>query len=61
MRNQVQLITYVDRLSGDGLTALHRLLTGPLKGLFGGVHILPRNEHPAFTGAFTVQVTTTVC
>ncbi|HEU5101253.1 MAG TPA: alpha-amylase family glycosyl hydrolase, partial [Roseiflexaceae bacterium] len=41
MRNQVQLITYADRLSGGGIAELHRLLTGPLKGLFGGVHILP--------------------
>jgi sucrose phosphorylase len=28
-------------LGGDGLHALHRLLKGPLAGLFGGVHILP--------------------
>ncbi len=41
MRNQVQLITYVDRLSGGGFAGLHRLLMGPLKGLFGGVHVLP--------------------
>ncbi len=41
MRNQVQLITYVDRLSGGDLRDLHRLLTGPLDGLFGGVHLLP--------------------
>jgi sucrose phosphorylase len=40
VRNQVQLITYADRLARDlpGLTAL---LTGPLEGLFGGVHVLP--------------------
>ncbi len=40
MRNQAQLIAYVDRLAGsfDGLT---RLLEGPLSGAFGGVHILP--------------------
>jgi sucrose phosphorylase len=40
VRNQVQLITYADRLARDipGLTAL---LTGPLEGVFGGVHVLP--------------------
>lgn len=41
MRNQVQLITYVDRLSGADIPALHKLLAGPLAGLFGGVHLLP--------------------
>ena len=41
MRNQVQLITYADRLGGGGLKELHTLLNGPLAGLFGGVHILP--------------------
>ena len=41
MKNQVQLITYVDRLGGGGLRALHTLLTGPLHGVFGGVHLLP--------------------
>ncbi|MBI2512015.1 MAG: sucrose phosphorylase [Opitutae bacterium] len=41
MRNQVQLITYVDRLSGGGFRALHALLRGPFAGLFGGVHALP--------------------
>lgn len=41
MKNKVQLITYADRLGGDNLTELHRLLKGPLDGLFGGVHILP--------------------
>ncbi len=41
MKNQVQLITYVDRLSGGGLRDLHTLLAGPLAGLFGGVHLLP--------------------
>ncbi len=40
MREQVQLITYVDRLAGD-FTGLRELLRGPLKGLFGGVHALP--------------------
>lgn len=41
MRNQVQLIAYVDRLSGDGLREFHQLLEGPFAGLFGGVHLLP--------------------
>lgn len=41
MRNQTQLITYVDRLSGGGLADLAALLRGPLRGLFGGVHLLP--------------------
>lgn len=41
MKNQIQLITYTDRLGGGNLRALHRLLTGPLGGLFGGVHLLP--------------------
>ena len=43
MKNQVQLITYVDRLGGGNLRDLHALLAegGPLHGLFGGVHLLP--------------------
>jgi len=41
MKNQVQLITYVDRLGGGDLRTLQRLLRGPLQGLFGGVHLLP--------------------
>ncbi len=41
MRNQVQLITYADRLGGGTLRDLHTLLCGRLAGLFGGVHILP--------------------
>ena len=41
MKNQVQLITYVDRLGGGGLPTLQALLTGPLQGVFGGVHLLP--------------------
>lgn len=40
VRNQVQLITYADRLAGD-LPGLRALLDGPLAGLFGGVHVLP--------------------
>ncbi len=44
MRNQVQLITYVDRLGGGNLQDLKALLTGPgapLGALFGAVHLLP--------------------
>lgn len=44
MKNQVQLITYVDRLGGGGIADLQDLLTdagAPLAGLFGGVHLLP--------------------
>lgn len=43
MKNQVQLITYVDRLGGGDLAALQALLAegGALAGLFGGVHLLP--------------------
>jgi sucrose phosphorylase len=40
MRDGVQLIAYADRLGGT-LPALERLLTGPLAGLFTGVHVLP--------------------
>jgi sucrose phosphorylase len=41
MKNQVQLITYVDRLSGGGFAKLNQLLKGPLNGVFGGAHLLP--------------------
>lgn len=41
MKNQVQLITYIDRLGGGGITDLAALLDGPLAGVFGGVHLLP--------------------
>jgi sucrose phosphorylase len=40
MRNEVQLITYADRLGGT-IRGLTELLAGPLSGLFGGVHLLP--------------------
>ena len=40
MRNQVQLITYADRLGGS-LPGLRQLLDGSLAGVFGGVHVLP--------------------
>jgi sucrose phosphorylase len=41
MKNQVQLIAYVDRFSGGGLHEFQGLLDGTLNGLFGGVHLLP--------------------
>jgi len=40
LKNQVQLITYVDRLSGN-LRNLGELLNRSLRGAFGGVHLLP--------------------
>jgi sucrose phosphorylase len=40
MKNQVQLITYADRLGGT-LHGMRDLLKGPLSNLFGGVHLLP--------------------
>lgn len=41
MKNQVQLITYVDRLAGTLRKLEALLLEGPLRGLFGAVHLLP--------------------
>lgn len=41
MKNQVQLITYVDRLGKGNFETFKRVLNGPLKGLLGGVHLLP--------------------
>jgi sucrose phosphorylase len=41
MKNHVQLIAYVDRVSGGGFGKLNRLLKGPLAGVFGGAHLLP--------------------
>ncbi len=41
MKNAVQLIAYVDRLGGGNLKDLKALLDGPLKDLFGTVHLLP--------------------
>ena len=41
MKNQVQLIAYVDRLSNGGFTEFTSLLRGPLAEVFGGVHLLP--------------------
>ena len=41
MKNQAQLITYVDRLSAGTFHDLERLLNTSLAGAFGGVHVLP--------------------
>lgn len=41
MKNQVQLCTYIDRLSSGGIADLATLLNGPLQGVFGGLHLLP--------------------
>lgn len=41
MKNEVQLITYVDRLGCKNLSELRSLLRNKLDGFFGGVHILP--------------------
>ena len=40
MRAKVGLIAYADRFGTD-LAGLRGLLDGPLRGLFGGVHVLP--------------------
>lgn len=44
VKSKVQLITYVDRLSGGDLSDLGELLNGSLKDLFGGIHLLPFYE-----------------
>ena len=41
MKNRVQLITYVDRLAGTLRGLQDMLLRGPLRDLFGAVHLLP--------------------
>jgi sucrose phosphorylase len=41
MKNQVQLITYVDRLGGGGLQTLGNLLREKFPGAFSGLHLLP--------------------
>ena len=41
MKNNVQLITYVDRLTGADTQALNKLLNNQLTDLFSGVHLLP--------------------
>ena len=41
MKNQAQLIAYVDRFPGGTFRDLQQLLEGPLRGAFAGVHVLP--------------------
>lgn len=41
MKNQVQLITYVDRIGCNSISELENMLQSKLNGLFGGVHLLP--------------------
>jgi sucrose phosphorylase len=41
MKNKVQLITYVDRFGGGNLNDMAAILSGPLRGVFGAVHLLP--------------------
>lgn len=41
MKNKVQLITYVDRIGCKTLSEFKDLCANELKGLFGGVHLLP--------------------
>jgi sucrose phosphorylase len=41
MKNQVQLIAYVDRFGGGNLSQLTDLLSKEFSGVFGGVHLLP--------------------
>lgn len=41
MKNQIQLITYVDRLGGNNIQGLQKLIQNELKDLFGGIHLLP--------------------
>ena len=41
MKNNVQLITYIDRLTGSDTQSLRRMLNDQLSDLFSGVHLLP--------------------
>jgi sucrose phosphorylase len=41
MKNQAQLIAYVDRIPGGTFRDLRYLLDEPFAGIFGGVHVLP--------------------
>lgn len=41
MKNQIQLITYVDRIGCHTISDLKNLLENELNGFFGGVHLLP--------------------
>ena len=41
MKNNVQLITYIDRLTGSDTQTLNNILNDQLDSLFSGVHLLP--------------------
>jgi sucrose phosphorylase len=41
MKNNVQLITYIDRLTGSDTQTLNNILNDQLARLFSGVHLLP--------------------
>jgi len=41
MKNNVQLITYIDRLTGSDTQTLNKILNNQLVDLFSGVHLLP--------------------
>lgn len=41
MKNNVQLITYIDRLTGSNTKTLTNILNDQLENLFSGVHLLP--------------------
>lgn len=41
MKNNVQLITYVDRLTGSTIKELNNILKDQLTDLFSGIHLLP--------------------
>jgi sucrose phosphorylase len=41
MKNQAQLIAYVDRLPGGTFRDLRQLIDGAFNGAFGGLHVLP--------------------
>ena len=41
MKNQVHLITYIDRLTGGNIKSVQNLLVNEWQGVLGGVHLLP--------------------
>ncbi len=41
MKNNVQLMTYIDRLTGSDTQTLSNILNDQLANLFSGVHLLP--------------------
>ena len=41
MKNKIQLITYINRIGCKNINEFRDLINTDLKGLFGGVHILP--------------------